>query len=94
MAWDPREPRESVLRDTMARLGVGVGVAFVLAAVSGPAAAKVTVDEEGVMHQRGDAQPPAEFDLDKLEAVHSGTHDQLDAPGIGTSYRIHYEYQG
>ena len=35
-----------------------------------------------MIHQRGGLQPE-EFDLNKLEAVHSGTHDQLDAPGVG-----------
>ena len=69
------------------------GLALLVALGAGPAAADVTVDEEGVIHQRGGAKPE-EFDLNKLEAVHSGTHDQLDAPGVGTSYRIHYNYQG
>eukprot|EP01043_Picozoa_sp_COSAG02_P063139 COSAG02_NODE_8877_length_2412_cov_1.696930_2_plen_78_part_00 len=68
-------------------------VALLLAVGAGGAATGVTVDEEGVIHQRGGAQPE-EFDLDKLRAVHSGTHDQLDAPGVGTSYRIHYDYEG
>ena len=55
--------------------------------------AGITVDEEGVMHNRGTTtlQP---FNLDELEAVHSGTHDQVEAPDVGTSYRIHYEYHG
>ena len=79
--------------ERMAAPKLVAGVVLLVAVGAGPAAAGITVDEEGVIHQRGGAQPE-EFDLNKLEAVPSGTHDQLDAPGVGTSYRIHYNYQG
>jgi hypothetical protein len=83
-----RQPMSSVATVAAVTLAVVVFTAAPCSAASG-----VTVDEEGVIHQRGDSLPEP-FDLDKLQAVHSGTHDQLDAPGVGTSYRVHYDYNG
>lgn len=55
--------------------------------------AGITVDEEGVLHSRG-ATSLRPFDLDKLNFFGSGTHEQAEPPEVGTSFRLHYEYEG
>ena len=70
---------------------VAGAAALLLSSLADLAAASIEVDEEGVMHNRGKLAEPRNFDLKKLKAVHSGTHDQAD---VGSSYRIHYDYDG
>ena len=77
----------------LGRSAAVAGAALLVAAsiVADVAAASIEVDEEGVMHNRGGLVEARDFDLKKLKAVHSGTHDQAD---VGSSYRIHYDYDG
>ena len=75
----------------LGRSAAVAGAAALLASLADLAAASIEVDEEGVMHNRGGLVEARDFDLKKLKAVHSGTHDQAD---VGSSYRIHYHYDG
>ena len=67
----------------LGRSAAVAGAAALLASLADLAAASIEVDEEGVMHNRGGLVEARDFDLKKLKAVHSGTHDQADvAVGI------------